>query len=160
MNLNWLVTGRGSSDLREEGLGLVEEPAVTAPVYVLVKSDVPGWFERQSLHTDVLAPELETGDQPFAVVMTGDALSPVGILPGAVCVCSPERGQVVRDTLGYIQRPDARSAVRILRSFSSKGIVTAHWLSGDDGAWRLHEEMVPAVDIALYAPVLWIRASL
>lgn len=103
INLNWLITGKGSKKINGDDLS---EPNVKhqggksrqAPITGLASCGPDGWSRLESTQFRAELPiSIQDDKGAFAVISRGESMQPFGIYEGYLCFCSPATELLIGD---------------------------------------------------------------
>lgn len=152
ISMRWLANGEGPMDIHSTR----ENSSVRGiPVMGFAESKETGWFNSQEFSMQVT---LDLPDpKAFATMVQGHGLTPEGIQPGFMCICSPLLKPVPGDVV-HLRRNDGLCALRLFIGEEKDWLVLKAYTDKDDkGTQCIFEDRVKTSTISEIAPVVLVR---
>ncbi|MEG2173492.1 MAG: S24 family peptidase [Desulfovibrionaceae bacterium] len=117
-----------------------------------------GWCNRTYKSVSVSPPHC--GADWIAVLTIGDSMLPYGIREGYTLFCDPAQSPAEGEAV-YALRRDGSATIKIYKGRDAAGcIVLQHWTPAVGGVQKPYLDACPWADIALLAPVIYMKCRL
>lgn len=150
VNINWLLTGKGSR--------AAEQPHHLLPVVGLVACGLKGWYEERKLGLMAEAP----GGAPLhsiAVIACGESMIPAGINPGDTVYVDTGR-DAESGQIALAELKDGGASIKRLAAIEGDWAVLEGWLPPEDGEQQPYVDRLRLSHIHRLMPVIAVHPGL